>query len=139
MAVSKQLFAALLTLVFATSAFAEHKHHSGHKNQHKHADKHRSAHHQVTGKHLGHRAEQRYYDAHREPAVHQSQQHRQSYQRYPGRTVYRSVKRHSAHRDERRYDHGYEHRRSYSNERRDTYRLIAGAIVLNEVLHHIHH
>ena len=84
----------------------------------------------------GHKSE-RHYRSHRRSVKHYQHQH--SYYRYPGRTVYRTVKHYRAHRDSHRYNRRYEHRLSYNEQRRDAYRLIAGTIALNEVLHHLHH
>lgn len=132
----KLILTGLLALIFSTTAFADHKHQARHKNQHHHQYQQKSTHHQVKNKHRGHKAE-RHYRSHHESAEHY--QHKQSYHRYPGRTVYRAVKHHPVHRDTDRYDRRYEHQLSYSDQRRDAYRLIAGTIVLNEVLHHLHH
>ena len=122
----KWILPALLALVFASNTFAGH-----------HSHQYKSGHQHSKHKHAVHKAEHRYRDAYRKPAEHH--QHQKNYENHPGYKVYRSGKHHTAYRDDRRYDHRYEHRLSYDYDRRDTYRLIAGAIVLNEVLHHVHH
>ena len=137
MAITKLILTGLLTLVFATTALAEHKHRHSQKNQYQHP----SAHHQAKYKHGGHKAGH-HGSVHHQSAEHYQQkqeQHKYSYQRYPGRTVYRTVKYHPTYRDVQRYEYNYQHHLSYDDEHRSTYRLIAGAMVLNEVLHHVHH
>ena len=119
MNVTRLILAALLPVVISAPTFAEHKHHS--------LDKHPRAHHQL--KHSVHKANQ-HYQIHQYDSV-SHHQHKPSYQVYSDYTVYRSGSRHMHHR--------YDHRFSYNYDRRETYRLIAGAIVLNEVLHHVHH
>lgn len=136
MPTTKLLLTGLLALVFTTTAFAEHKHDARDKKQHQRQHQHQSPQYQVKYKHRGHKAE-RHYSVHRESAGYYPQ--KQSYHRYSGRTVYRAVKHHPKHRDTHRYDRRYEHRLAYDYDRRDAYRLIAGTIVLNEVLHHLHH
>lgn len=126
MFITKLILAGLLALIVSTTAFAEHKHQS----------QQRGVHHQVKYKDWGHKTE-RHYRSHHGSAKHY--QHKHSYHRYPDRTVYRTVKHHPAHRDSHRYDRRYGHRLSYNDQRPDAYRLIAGTIVLNEVLHHLHH
>ena len=123
---TKLILTGLLALIISTTAFAEHKHQS----------QQRGVHHQVKFKAWGHKAD-RHYRSHRRSAKHYH--HKHNYHRYQGRTVYRTVKHYRAHRDSHRYNRRYEHRLSYNEQRRDAYRLIAGTIVLNEVLHHLHH
>ena len=122
----KWILPALLVLVFASNTFAGH-----------HSHQYKSGHQHSKNKHAVHKAEHRYRNAHHKPTEYH--QHQQNYEKQPGYKVYRSGKHRTAYRDDRRYDHRYEHRLSYDYDRRDTYRLIAGAIVLNEVLHHVHH
>jgi len=137
MAITKLLLTGLLTLVFATTALAEHKHRDSHKNQYQHP----STYHQAKYKHGGHKAgyHSNIHPVSAEHYQHKHEQHKHSYQRYLGRTVYRTVKYHPTYHDLQRYERSYQHRLSYDDERRSTYRLIAGAMVLNEVLHHVHH
>ena len=122
----KWILPTLLSLVFASNTFA---------GQHSHQDKsgHQHSKHQHTVPKAGHHCR----EAHHKPAEYH--QHQQNYENHPGYKVYRSGKHRTAYRDDHRYDHRYEDRLSYDYDRRDTYRLIAGAIVLNEVLHHVHH
>ena len=126
----KWILPALLSLVFASNSFAGH-----------HSHQYKSGHPHSKNKYAVHKAGHHYREAHHKPAEHH--QHQQNYEKHPGYKVYRSGKHRTAYRDDRRYDHRYkhryEHRLSYDYDRRDTYRLIAGAIVLNEVLHHVHH
>ena len=121
MSVTRLILTALLPLVISAPTFAEHKHHS--------RDKHPRAYDHSKLKHSVRKADQHYHKRQYESASHH--QHRPSYQVYSDYTVYRSGSRHK----HKRYDH----RLSYNYDRRETYRLIAGAIVLNEVLHHVHH
>lgn len=141
MAFTKWVLTGLLTLVFATTALAGHKHRDSHKNQYQPAGAHQQAKCKHGGHKAGHHANLHYLSA--EHSQHKHGQYKQSYQRYPGRTVYRSVKYFPTYRDvqryERNYQRNYQHHLSYNYERRSTYRLIAGAMVLNEVLHHVHH
>lgn len=141
MAFTKWVLTGLLTLVFATTALAGHKHRDSHKNQYQPADAHQQAKCKHGGHKAGHHANLHYLSA--EHSQHKHGQYKQSYQRYPGRTVYRSVKYYPTYRGvqryERNYQRNYQHHLSYDDERRSTYRLIAGAMVLNEVLHHVHH
>ena len=156
MAITKWVLTGLLTLVFATTALAGHKHRDSHKNQYQPAGAHQQAKCKHGGHKAGHHANLHYLSAehyqykqeqHRHGQYKQEQhkhgQYKQSYQRYPGRTVYRSVKYYPTYRGvqryERNYQRNYQHHLSYDDERRSTYRLIAGAMVLNEVLHHVHH
>jgi len=118
----------LLSLVFSTAAFAGHKQPSHH--------------HQAKYQHPAHKLEHRHHKAGHEQS-HPEYRHPQSVQVYSDYKVYRTVKHRSAHRHQPRYGYsdGYDDRRrlAYGTEWRDTYRLIAGAIVLNEVFHHVHH
>jgi len=121
MNVTRLILTALLPLVISAPTFAEHKHHS--------RDKHPRAYDHSKLKHSVRKADQHYHKRQHESVSHH--QHKPSYQVYSDYTVYRSGNHHKHHR--------YEHQLSYNYDRRQTYRLIAGAIVLNEVLHHVHH
>lgn len=129
----------LLALLFSTTVFAEYKHHVAHKNQYRHAYHHGKSLHQEKSKQWAAHKIERHYRSHR-GFVENNQKHQLSYHRHPGRTVYRAVKSHSTYRDTHHHDR-HDHRFSYEYEDRryDAYRLIAGTIVLNEVLHHLHH
>ena len=130
-------------LLFSSIVFAEHKHHVTHKNHYRDTHPQNRTLHQDKSKQWAAHKIARHYRSHHGSADKDQQykhQHKQSYHRYPGRTVYRAVKSHSAYRDTHHHDR-HDHRFSYEYEdrRHDAYRLIAGTIVLNEVLHHLHH
>lgn len=118
----KWLLPALLSLVFASNTFAGH-------HSHQNMSRHENSKH----KHVVYIAGHHRHDVQHKPAEYH--QHQQNYEKHSGFKVYRSGKHRQSYRD----DHRYKHRLSYDYNRRDTYRLIAGAIVLNGILHHVHH
>ena len=131
MRITSLVLLTLLSLVLPATVFAEHKQ-PGH-------------HHSVQNKHAVHKTEHHLHrgsdDSGDSESNHTIAQHPHSYQVYSNYKVYRTVKRGAAH-PKRHYGHNDphdEHRLAYDNVRHPAYRLIAGSIVLNEVLHHGRH
>ena len=151
MSARKTIFAvaALLSLMLSAAAFASHQHHSKYRQQsahhqakYKHSEHDRSEYAHSTSKHSKvkhskYAHQRQYYGIEHRSALHSS---RNVYS-HPGYKFYLSGKHHHgeryAARDRYEYDrHAYDR---HDQERREFYGLLVGAIVLNEVLHHVRH
>lgn len=138
--------AALFSLMLSTTVFAGHQHpskhrqhHDHHQSKYKHSEHDRSEYRHSkfqhsTFKHSKYAHKHSYYGTEHRPTGHAS-----NYYKHPGYKLYLSGKHH--HHGERHVIYArdrHEHDR-HIHDRRELYGLVAGAIVLNEVLHHARH
>ncbi|OUS13247.1 hypothetical protein A9Q89_03230 [Gammaproteobacteria bacterium 53_120_T64] len=133
MNLTKLIAVVLLSTLFSISSYAKHPHPLNHQratvSPHAEIYHHSVKRHAVKHRYSGYQSTHLYHQFHSESSYQYQFRHHLNYRSYPGYKRYRSGKPRSLDSQQHR-DNDY---------RRGNYRLIAGALVLSEALHHVRH